>query len=176
LLPPATYSSAHPKGGLAAVLANLGGALAAACSPSSTPACLIDSVLANNGNMVRTGESGSLSTTGTAAKWSERRMHHARGACRYQSDRGSRLLCGGRFGGAGRSGRGRLQRGGGCSHLQPTASVAGQARLNKPQSAGSFPWRFVRQCAGVGPSATTRRPRDRPHRIRSRKAARCPSR
>jgi type IV pilus assembly protein PilA len=39
-----TYSSAYPTAGFAATLANLGGA--APCTPSSTTACLIDSVLA----------------------------------------------------------------------------------------------------------------------------------
>jgi type IV pilus assembly protein PilA len=39
-----TYSSAYPNAGFAATLANLGGA--APCTPSSTTACLIDSVLA----------------------------------------------------------------------------------------------------------------------------------
>jgi len=39
-----TYSSAYPTAGFAATLANLGGA--SPCTPSSTTACLIDSVLA----------------------------------------------------------------------------------------------------------------------------------
>jgi type IV pilus assembly protein PilA len=39
-----TYSSAYPTAGFAATLANLGGV--SPCTPSSTTACLIDSVLA----------------------------------------------------------------------------------------------------------------------------------
>jgi hypothetical protein len=44
---------------------NLGGALNIACVPSSTTACLIDSVLANNGNPAGSGKSGYSFTTGT---------------------------------------------------------------------------------------------------------------
>jgi hypothetical protein len=46
-------------------MVNLGGALNIACVPSSTTACLIDSVLANNGNPAASGKSGYSFTTGT---------------------------------------------------------------------------------------------------------------
>ena len=41
-----TYNSTYPTVGFATALSNLGGAAGAACTPSSTTACLIDSVLA----------------------------------------------------------------------------------------------------------------------------------
>ena len=59
------YQNAYPTVGYAPALVNLGGALGAACVPSSTTACLIDSVLANNGNPAGGGKSGYQFTTGT---------------------------------------------------------------------------------------------------------------
>src|SRR5205809_7671547 len=53
-----TYQTAYPTVGYAPALVNLGGALGAACVPSSTTACVIDSVLANNGNPPGGGKSG----------------------------------------------------------------------------------------------------------------------
>ena len=66
-----TYQSTYPTVGYAAALSNLGGPLGAACIPSSTTACLIDSVLANNGNPAGSGKSGykfTLQTTPTGYK------------------------------------------------------------------------------------------------------------
>ncbi len=60
-----TYQTAYPTVGYAPALTNLGGALGAACVPSSTTACLIDSVLSNNGNPAGSGKSGYSFTTGT---------------------------------------------------------------------------------------------------------------
>jgi type IV pilus assembly protein PilA len=60
-----TYNSTYPTVGFSPALVNLGGALGAACVPSSTTACLIDSVLANNGNPAGAGKSGYSFTTGT---------------------------------------------------------------------------------------------------------------
>ena len=60
-----TYQSTYPTVGYATALINLGGTLGAACVPSSTSACLIDSVLANNGNPANSGKSGFFFTTGT---------------------------------------------------------------------------------------------------------------
>ena len=48
----------------APALSNMGGALGAACTHSSTTACLIDSVLSNNGNPTGSGESGYSFVTG----------------------------------------------------------------------------------------------------------------
>ena len=52
-----TYETAYPTVGYAADLVSLGGA-PGACTPASTSACLIDSVLANNGFPAGSGKSG----------------------------------------------------------------------------------------------------------------------
>jgi len=62
-----TYQSAYPTVGYSKDLVSLGGALGAACVPASTSACLIDSVLANNGNPAGSGKSGYSFTTGAGA-------------------------------------------------------------------------------------------------------------
>jgi type IV pilus assembly protein PilA len=59
-----TYNSTYPTVGFATALSNLGGALGAACSPGTATACLIDSVLANNGNPAASGKSGYSFKTG----------------------------------------------------------------------------------------------------------------
>jgi prepilin-type N-terminal cleavage/methylation domain-containing protein len=59
-----TYNTGYPTVGYAPALVNLGGALGAACVPSSTTACLIDSVLSHNGNPAGGGKSGYQFTTG----------------------------------------------------------------------------------------------------------------
>jgi prepilin-type N-terminal cleavage/methylation domain-containing protein len=59
-----TYNSTYPTVGYPGALVDLGGALGAACTPSSTTACLIDSVLANNGNPAGSGKSGYMFSTG----------------------------------------------------------------------------------------------------------------
>ena len=53
-----TYNSTYPTVGFAASLGVLGGPIAAACTPTSTTACLIDGVLSNNGNPAGSGKSG----------------------------------------------------------------------------------------------------------------------
>jgi type IV pilus assembly protein PilA len=53
-----TYQTAYPTVGYSPNLVDLGGALGAACVPASNTACLIDSVLANNGNPANSGKSG----------------------------------------------------------------------------------------------------------------------
>jgi type IV pilus assembly protein PilA len=63
-----TYQSTYPTVGYAPALVNLGGPLGAACVPSSTTGCLIDSVLANNGNPANSGKSGYMFTTGAGAQ------------------------------------------------------------------------------------------------------------
>jgi len=63
-----TYQSTYPTVGYAPALSNLGGPLGAACVPSSTTACLIDSVLANNGNPAGSGKSGYRFTTGQGSQ------------------------------------------------------------------------------------------------------------
>src|SRR5213075_3317783 len=59
-----TYQNAYPTVGYSVNLVSLGGALGAACVPSSTTACVIDSVLSNNGNPAGSGKSGYSFTTG----------------------------------------------------------------------------------------------------------------
>ncbi len=53
-----TYNSTYPTVGYAGTLSDLGGALGAACVPSSTSACLVDAVVSNNGNPAGSGKSG----------------------------------------------------------------------------------------------------------------------
>jgi type IV pilus assembly protein PilA len=63
-----TYQSTYPTVGYAPALVNLGGPLGAACVPSTTSACLIDSVLANDGNPAGSGKSGYKFTTGAGTQ------------------------------------------------------------------------------------------------------------
>jgi len=63
-----SYQSAYPTVGYAPALVNLGGPLGAACVPSATTACVIDSVLANNGNPAGSGKSGYNFTTGAGTQ------------------------------------------------------------------------------------------------------------
>jgi type IV pilus assembly protein PilA len=58
-----TYQTAYPTVGFASAMLALGGPLGAACIPSSAHACLIDAVLANNGNPANSGKSGYSFTT-----------------------------------------------------------------------------------------------------------------
>ena len=58
------YDTTYPTVGFAANLLALGGAPGVACVPSSTTACLLDAVLANNGIPAASGKSGYLFTTG----------------------------------------------------------------------------------------------------------------
>src|SRR5207342_639723 len=55
-----TYQSTYPTTGYAVALKNLGGPIGAACVSAPASACLIDSVLANNGNPAGSGKSGYL--------------------------------------------------------------------------------------------------------------------
>jgi len=63
-----TYNSTYPTVGFALNLVSLGGALGTACTPTSTTACLIDSVLANDGNPANSGKSGFNFTSGTGTQ------------------------------------------------------------------------------------------------------------
>jgi len=63
-----TYNSTYPTVGFAPNLLSLGGALGAACIPATDTACLIDSVLANDGNPGGTGKSGYQFATGAGTK------------------------------------------------------------------------------------------------------------
>jgi prepilin-type N-terminal cleavage/methylation domain-containing protein len=59
-----TYNTTYPTVGFSPNLVSLGGGLGAACVPAAATACLIDSVLANDGNPANSGKSGYLFTTG----------------------------------------------------------------------------------------------------------------
>jgi len=59
-----TYNSTYPTVGFAPALLNLGGAIGAPCVPTSVTACLVDTVLANNGIPQNSGKSGYKFTTG----------------------------------------------------------------------------------------------------------------
>ncbi len=63
-----TYNSTYPTVGFSPSLIDLGGTLGVACVPSSTSACLIDSVLANNGNPANGGKSGYTFATGAGTQ------------------------------------------------------------------------------------------------------------
>ena len=63
-----TYNSTYPTVGFAPNLLALGGAIGAACVPAQATACLIDSVLANNGNPAGSGKSGYLFATGSGTQ------------------------------------------------------------------------------------------------------------
>lgn len=59
-----TYQATYPIVGFSPNLVDLGGPIGAACVPASTSACLIDSVLANDGNPAGSGKSGYNIVTG----------------------------------------------------------------------------------------------------------------
>jgi len=59
-----TYNSTYPTVGFSPDLVSLGSAIGAACVPKQGTACLIDAVLANNGNPAGSGKSGYLFATG----------------------------------------------------------------------------------------------------------------
>jgi prepilin-type N-terminal cleavage/methylation domain-containing protein len=65
-----SYNSTYPTVGYSAALTNLGnGGIGATCPnpPVAATACLIDDVLASNGNPANSGKSGYLYTYGSAA-------------------------------------------------------------------------------------------------------------
>ncbi len=59
-----TYQSSYPTTGYSLNLVRLGGALGVACVPAPATGCVIDSVLANDGNPANTGKSGYNFTSG----------------------------------------------------------------------------------------------------------------
>ena len=64
-----TYNSAYPTVGFAVGIGNLGGAAGAACVPSSTTACLIDSVLSNATTVAKAKSGYVFSLLGTATTY-----------------------------------------------------------------------------------------------------------
>ena len=63
-----TYQSTYPTIGFSPDLLSLGGPIGKACTPQPANACLIDSVLANNGNPAKSGKSGYSFTTGVGTR------------------------------------------------------------------------------------------------------------
>jgi prepilin-type N-terminal cleavage/methylation domain-containing protein len=63
-----TFNATYPTTGFSPTLLALGGALGAACVPAPATACLIDAVLANDGNPAGSGKSGYKFTTGAGTK------------------------------------------------------------------------------------------------------------
>ena len=63
-----TYNSTYPTIGFSASLKNLGGAIGTPCVPAPTTACLVDAVLANNGNPANSGKSGYNFATGAGTQ------------------------------------------------------------------------------------------------------------
>jgi len=59
-----TYQNAYPTTGYSGTLLALGGGLGVPCVPSVATGCMIDSVLANNGNPANSGKSGYFFTSG----------------------------------------------------------------------------------------------------------------
>jgi type IV pilus assembly protein PilA len=86
------YNTTYPTVGFAASLVNLGGALSTACSPSSSSACLIDSVLANNGNPSGSGKSG-YTFTATGSGGTPNTTYYATGTPLVLNESGTRSFC-----------------------------------------------------------------------------------
>jgi len=63
-----TYNSTYPTIGFSQDLVSLGGAIGTPCTPGPTTACLIDAVLANNGNPANSGKSGYNFSTGAGTQ------------------------------------------------------------------------------------------------------------
>ena len=62
-----TYNATYPTIGFASVLSNLGGT-GSPCVSSPTNSCLIDNILAQNGNPANTGKSGYMFATGAGTQ------------------------------------------------------------------------------------------------------------
>ena len=63
-----TYNSTYPTIGFSPDLVSLGGGIGTPCVPGPTSACLIDAVLANNGNPANSGKSGYNFATGAGTQ------------------------------------------------------------------------------------------------------------
>ena len=89
-----TYQTAYPTVGYAPALGNLGGALGAACAPSSTTACLIDAVLSQQRQPDGQRQERILvhHWYRHACGWRQLWLHGARHSAFDQPDRHPRLL------------------------------------------------------------------------------------
>jgi prepilin-type N-terminal cleavage/methylation domain-containing protein len=92
-----TYNSTYPTVGFSPDLVSLGGVIGAACVPGQATACLIDAVLANNGNP---GEAAKAATCSQrcwhGVWWRQRRLHSRGGPDHNQPDWSSCVLRRGR--------------------------------------------------------------------------------
>jgi type IV pilus assembly protein PilA len=85
------YNTTYPTVGFAASLANLGGPVGG-CTPSSSSACLIDSVLANNGIPSGSGKSG-YTFTATGSGGTPNTTYYATGIPLVLNESGTRSFC-----------------------------------------------------------------------------------
>ncbi len=89
-----TYNSTYPTTGYAAALANLGGSAAQCATPGPATACLIDNVLAQNGNPAGNGKSGYLfAATGGGAVGGVNTNYYATGTPITVNQTGIRSFC-----------------------------------------------------------------------------------
>jgi type IV pilus assembly protein PilA len=87
-----SYNTAYPTVGFAANLLSLGGPVGSACTPSSSSACLIDAVLANNGNPSGSGKSG-YTFTATGSGGTPNTTYYATGVPLTLNETGTRSFC-----------------------------------------------------------------------------------
>jgi prepilin-type N-terminal cleavage/methylation domain-containing protein len=89
-----TYNSTYPTVGFATAIANLGSPAAGACTASSAQACLIDSVLTNNGIPAGSGKSGYLFTSAAGTQSSGVYVGYAVNAAPITKNQtGNRAFC-----------------------------------------------------------------------------------
>ena len=86
------YNTTYPTVGFAANLLDLGGTLGAGCTPSTSSACLIDSVLANNGNPSGSGKSG-YTFVATGSGGTPNTTYYITGTPLVLNESGTRSFC-----------------------------------------------------------------------------------
>jgi len=110
-----TYNSTYPTIGFSPDLVSLGGPLGKACVPTTTTACLIDSVLANNGNPAASGKSGYMFTPGAGTQVNNVNVGYVINAVPITVNQtGIRAFC------AEEDGVVRVDQGGKCGTTEPT--------------------------------------------------------
>jgi type IV pilus assembly protein PilA len=90
-----SYNSAYPSVGFSTNLLNLGPSAASPCAATSATACLIDSVLANNGNPAGSGKSGFMfaATGATSGGSTTNVIYYATATPIVLNQTGSRAFC-----------------------------------------------------------------------------------
>jgi type IV pilus assembly protein PilA len=109
-----TYQTAYPTVGFAANLVSLGGPLGAACTPAAASSCLLDGVLANDGNPANTGKSGYNFVTGAGTQSNGLYVGYTVLATPLSANTGIRAFC------AEEDGVVRVDPGGACSSAEAT--------------------------------------------------------